>query len=280
MILKVRLPKQNTEMGNEMKFKETHLSFEPLLLLAESNFEEGSKELERVGQAGIIGLRVRIGNRPIVTNLKKVLESVHTTLPPSIAFQFQDRELYSIVHAFGVTRKSGKGNVIELQYEAEMVEIGNKQLAQTVELIPHTRFKEVFKADTNISIGLSTNGIASAKIPERLNSHLLQDYICIGGDLDLQLSNSNSFIGKLSYSLNYPVVISTGIASNGCHWVLKPDEKNTPLLGDQLLVQIVSVPKHTEHIIYRIKGTVKVDQGLLYKLQSKETDILEIKVLL
>ncbi len=275
-------------MVDGMQFIETDLFFESTNDVISSKIgiesleiEEGSKSIDESKEIHVLGVRVRIGNRPIVTNLRKLLESIHSTLPPSINVLFKDKEVYTIVHAIGVTRLKGKGKVKELHYDAEM--IGDKEAwnsFQTVDLIPHTRFKETIRSNINFSGGLSISGNAIVDLPEDISNQLLQEYVSVGGALNLQLSNSNSFIGKFTYSLKYPVVISTGIASNGCHWVLKPDEEGTPLLGDQLLVQVISVPKGTDQITYNIKAIVIVAQGLLYKQSSKETNLAKVRVFL
>jgi hypothetical protein len=272
-----------------MKFIEQDIYFEAIensdrialsKKIAEKSIDPGTPQ--RAGETNALGLRVRLGNEPIVKNLRTILEKVHGSLPPQMAYHFQEKEVYTIVHGIGVTRLKGNAKVDELQYDAEMVDDSGRQLvgAQTIDLIPHTRFREVIRANINLQGGLSVSGNASAELPAGLLNSLLDEFVDVGAAMNIQLSNSSSFIGKFTYSLKYPVVISTGIASNTCHWVLKPDEENTPLLGDQLLVQTVAVPKGFDKIKFRIKGTVKVDQGLLYKQQIKETDWYEVEVLL
>lgn len=237
---------------------------------------------QRVEETNVLGLRVRLGNQPIVKNLRVVLEGVHGSLPSQLKHQFQEKEVYTIVHGIGVTRLKGRAKVDELQYDAEMIGESGKVLsgAQTIDLIPHTRFREVVRANVNLQGGLSVSGNASAELPDGLLNNLLDEFVDVGAAMKIQLSNSSSFIGKFTYGLKYPVVISTGIASNTCHWVLKPDEENTPLLGDQLLIQTIAVPKELQKIRFRIKGTIKADQGLFFKQQVKETDWYEVEVIL
>lgn len=270
-----------------MKFIEQDLYFEAFetsgrIALSKSISEKsiGSGITPRKGEANVLGLRVRLGNEPIVKNLRVILESIHGTLPPQLAHQFQEKEVYTIVHGIGVTRLKGSAKVDEIQYEAEMIDESGQTLtgAQTIDLIPHTRFREVMKANIHLQGGLSVSGNASAELPDGLLNNLLDEFVNVGAAINIQLSNSSSFVGKFTYSLKFPVTISTGIASNTCHWVLKPDEENTPLLGDQLLVQTIAVPKAIKKIKFRIKGTVKADQGLFYKQQVKETDWYEVEV--
>jgi hypothetical protein len=270
-----------------MKFIEQELYFENAELSNGVPFEvePHSKSLKlsvnkRDRETEILGVRVRLGNQPIVTNLRKLLERIHGTLPPKMELLFQEKEVYTIVHAIGVTRLKGKAKVDELHYDAEMIDASGEviQGVQTIDLIPHTRFKDVVKANVSFGGGLSVSGNAMTEIPEEFSNHLLEEYVSVGGAMNLQLSTSSSFVGKFTYSLKFPVVISTGIASNTCHWMLKPNEDQTPLLGDQLLVQTVAVPKGTDKIKFRVKGTVKVDKGLFFKQHTQHTDEYDLEV--
>lgn len=265
---------QDIQFDETLSYKESDLASKSFSFKAQPILED------MYGGAEILGVRVRLGNRPIVTNLKKLLERIHGTLPPKMEILFQDKDVYTIVHAIGVTRINGKANVDELHYEAEMINENGSPLenVQTRDLIPHTRFREVFRANVNFKGGLSVTGNAMASIPEELTKNLLPEYVSIGGAMNLQLSNNISFAGKFVYNLKFPVVISTGIASTTCHWVLTPDEEQTPLLGDQLLVQTIAVPKGLNKVLFKIKGTVKADRGIFYKQQVKETDTHNVEV--
>ena len=96
--------------------------------------------------------------------------------------------------------------------------------------------------------------------------------------MQIQLSSNASFIGKFNLSVKYPVVQSVGIASNSCSWVLSPDEKKTPLLGDQVLVQTIAVPKGVDGLTYSAYGVVKVDRGLFHFQEQKRTQEYQIAV--
>ena len=94
--------------------------------------------------------------------------------------------------------------------------------------------------------------------------------------MKIQLSSNAGFVGKFTYSLKFPVIQSAGIASNFCNWILNPID--TPLLGDQLLIQTIAVPKGTEKITYKVKGVCKADKGLFWKQQTMETEEYNIRV--
>ncbi len=227
------------------------------------------------GESEVIGIKMRIGNEPIVRNLKRLLELSNAVLPPETQILFEKSDIYTIVHGVGAIRTEGRADVDEIQYHAEVIGMDD---AQTIDLIPNTRFKEVLKANVNFEGAMTASGNVSGKVPPNLLSTLTQKYISLGGDMQIQLSANANFVGKFTYSLKFPVVHSIGIASNKCSWVLNPDEDKTPLLGDQLLVQTIAVPKGTTSMRMKLHGVLKVDRGLFWKHETKSTKPIEVSL--
>ena len=72
----------------------------------------------------LLGIRVRLGNRPIVTRLNDYITRWHKALPP----QLEAIDLYTVVHAIGALRVEGRASVKQLQYHAAFsapAELGN-----------------------------------------------------------------------------------------------------------------------------------------------------------
>ena len=213
----------------------------------------------------ILGIAVRLGNQPIVKDLKKLYEYSAKTVPSDLRVLFEKKDIYLIVHAISAIRLSGSAKVDELQYIAEIIE----EDMQTIDLLPNTTFKEFATIKFGLEGSISGSGNFSAKLPDALTQSLLQDEITLGADMKIQLSTSSSFVGKFTYSSKFPVIQSAGIASNFCNWILNP--LDNPLLGDQLLIQTVAVPKGTEKLRYKVQGVCKADRGLFWKQQTMET---------
>lgn len=265
-----------------MKFFEQELSFTDDIDIKASEDLKGvfhSQALEKLsdmsGETENIGVMMRIGNEPIVRNVQRLLELSNATLPPETQILFDKSDLYIVVHGIGAIRLKGKARVKELQYHAEMTNVTG---AATIDMIPNTHFKEVVRANINFEGAMAATGNVSAKIPDNLVSSLTQKYIPVGGDMKIELSSNASFVGKFTYSVKFPVVQSLGVTSNKCSWVLNPDEDQTPLLGDQLLVQTIAVPKGTKELEFSAYGVIKVDRGLFWKMETKETDRISIKI--
>lgn len=252
-----------------MEYYEEVLSFEleqqQEKSLFDSDFANSKPEPE------ILGVKVRLGNAPMCFNLERLMQKSNKELPAELQLQFETQKIYLITHAIGVVRFKGNAKVVELQYNAEAKNIIG---AKTIDLLPRTTFIDKLKIDTGLSGALKAAGNMSVEIPDELKNALSGTSLSLGGDLELELSTNAKFVGKINYSIQLPVVQSMGVSSNKCTWVLKPDAN--PLLGDQLLVQTISVPKETENLIFSIKGLIKVDNGWFSKTKEQETSIQTI----
>ena len=221
----------------------------------------------------ILGITVRLGNAPIVKDLKNLFTYAGKDVPADLQVLFDKKDVYLIAHMIGAVRLNGSAKVDELQYNAEIL---NANGVQTIDLLPNTTFRELVSLSIGFEGSLSGHGNFSATIPTSLSQALLDQEVTLGGDMKIQLSSNNNFVGKFTYSLKFPVIQSTGISSSFCTWVLNP--QNKPLLGDQLLIQTIAVPKGTEKIIYKAKGVCKADKGIFWKQQIMETKEYHIEV--
>lgn len=225
------------------------------------------------GPAQILGINVRIGNKPLVYDLKVLAGKGRKR---SALRLDKHRDHYLVVHTIGALRTSGKSTLNELQYFAEALH-GS---LQTIDLIPATHFKTRLSSGLQLEGSLSVNGETSLDIPTELLQSLLPKVIPIGANMQLQLSASADFAGKFSFRIQSPVVQSMGIGSSFCSWVLNPDEHRQQLLGDQLLIQSISVPKGTKEIIYKVSALARVYKGILQSFEEKRTPEFKLHVTL
>lgn len=223
----------------------------------------------------ILGIKLKIGNRPLAYSFnelqrksRKIDGYFNNTLPIQTAN-------YLIVHSLSAIRTKGNASIDELQYFATASFPSN---FQTIDLIPKTKFNEVLNANINVTGSLSASGEALLEAPTHLLDNLISEYVNIGSSLQLQLSTTANFIGKFTYSKQLPLIQSAGIGSNACTWILKPNETKTPLLGDQLLIQSISVPADCEKIVYKIYALAKADKGWLWKQQELKTDEIIVEI--
>jgi hypothetical protein len=255
-----------------MKFYEEELLFETEQEQEKGIFDDDLPDSKL--EPEIHGIKIRLGNVPITYNLKELMALTGSNPSPELELQFKNSDVYTITHAIGLIRIKGRAKVKELQYNAEM----ELPEARTIDLLPNTRFKKVFEVNTDLQGAFEAGGKFKAEIPEELTAALSGKKIDLGGDLSLELSTSANFVGKINFTVQLPVVQAIGVATNKCTWVLNPDVN--PLLGDQLMVQTVAVPKGTTEIICKIKGLAKVEKGFFGSTEEKETltQVITIKL--
>lgn len=255
-----------------MQYIDTHLIFNECPLTAKSGgiFSPPDFESSDNSSNEVLGITLRLGNQPLVYDLSKLQRQTNKTLSKS------DTRAFMIVHVISAFRTQGKAKVDELQYSAVCSDPWN---LKTTDLIPQTRFNQVFKGSLNISGALNLSGQASLDVPSIVTETLLDEFVGIG-DLKLQLCTASEFIGKFTLTHYTPVIQSVGVGSNACHWIINPNEEKTPLLGDQRLVQVIDVPSFCTTLNYTISGVVKADKGLFWRQQELRTPDYTIELIL
>jgi hypothetical protein len=259
-----------------MNYVETELMFVPLPKPGKTASKSFGKAPVKKGSiktgSELLGIKLRLGNRPLVYSLA---ELSHRSGKTMLSTPSSGQDYYLVVHAISALRTQGRARVEELQYFAAATEPAE---LQTIDLFPKTRFNQVVNASINLEAGLDLFGEVSLDVPSALLDELIACWVDMGPGLHLQLSASARFIGKFTFSLQVPVVQAAGVGSGACNWILRPNEEKAPLLGDQLLVQSIAVPKGTKKIQYNISGLVKADKGLFWKQQQLSTPEYAIEV--
>lgn len=187
-------------------------------------------------------LRLRIGDRPIARNLRRLYELSDRQLPDTLEV-FTSYDLWLLTHAVSVIKEGGYKRVRHLGYRMSFQE---KPRVTVVDILPQTHFVTkvggFFRAETDIQL----NG--EAKVPDSLTELLEEvESISLGGQI--RISAEANVVGRVSFSVMTPVIQAVGVGSNGSEWVFRKDEQ--PLLGDQLMIQIVLTPRRLREIKFR-----------------------------
>jgi hypothetical protein len=218
-------------------------------------------------EMAINGLKVRLGDRPLARNLRRLYEKAHKKLPPNLSV-YDSYDLFLIPHSVGLLRKSGTASVKAVGYEADF---GDAEQVYTLEMLPQTRFVTRLDVSLHAEADLAVEGHAEVPAPARA---LLDVVESVGGDARLKLSAETKVLGRVSFSLLSPVIQSVGVGKSRIEWKLEAD--NTPLLGDQMLLQTVAVPLGTESITMRSKAYVLLKPTRLSWPAMFETRSIEV----
>ena len=192
---------------------------------------------------------LRVGDRPIVRSLRKLYEFGNKALPPAIGSL--KGEAYLVTHAIGVNASKDPNRIDRVGYKAWFDGYGT-----TIELLPNTRFKEYFSAGLKFAAGIAADGYA--KTPEFVGE-LTKEIINLGVGAELNLSAEANIVGKLTLSLKSTKIQSVGNASSTITWQFDKDEN--PLVGDQVMIQTLVVPKEQKKVKFNLQGFVVIDLG-------------------
>jgi len=210
-------------------------------------------------------IELRLGNRPVARSVRSLFKLAKKQLPPEIAAL--KGETYLIAHAIGAAAKKGAGRIDSVQLRASFAGAGT-----TIDLVPNTVFKEFVKAGLKFEAGLGADGYAkvpSIELPD------VGQVVTLGAGAELKLSTEASVVGNLSVSLVTPKIQAVGRSSTLVSWQIDKDQK--PLVGDQVLVQTITVPKGQESITFTLQAFATIDPGVLafrkVPIQTKPTEV-------
>jgi hypothetical protein len=202
--------------------------------------QEGS-----VGELTIGKLRVRLGNRPIAYDLRRVFMAGHGHPPDTSAYNGYD--IWMVVHTMGVLSEDGRGTVEAMGYE---VSFPDEKAAYTIDLLPRTEFVTKLEAGFQARVDLGAEGRAGVSTQGPADAGT--ESALLAGSISVAMSKSASLLGKLSFSLKTPIVQAVGIGSSRSQWHFEKHDKD--LFGDQVMVQTVLVPRRTKQLDFKIRG--------------------------
>jgi hypothetical protein len=202
-------------------------------------------------KAQLKDLTLQVGDQPIVRSIRRLCQKRGVPLPPEI--DALPGETYIITHVVGVLAQTGANTVGTLGYTAEFDGKGS-----TIELLPNTRFKEYISgslsAGLDFSAGLSAEGYA--ELPKEVGQLAGLPPVDLGGGAKLELSTAAKVVGKVSFSLKTPKVQAIGTGGSAAAWQFDKDEN--PLVGDQVMLQTVVVPRGQKRLAFTLQAYMVV----------------------
>jgi len=206
-------------------------------------------------------IRLRIGKRPIVRNLRTLYEINSRSLPEDLEL-FVAYDIWMITHVVSIVQASGFRKVKQLGYQVNFPE---DPKITVLEVLPQTQFVKKIGTSCESITDIQLNG--QAQVPQEL-TNMLDQIESISFNGKLAMSNSVNIVGRLSFSIMTPIVQAVGKGDDSSEWIFTKDEK--PLLGDQLMVQIILTPKFLDEITFqsRVYATISTFNVLPVRLKS------------
>lgn len=222
------------------------------------------------GSISVKDLHIRLGDRPVARNLRKLYEKAGKELPADIAV-FDRYKIWLLTHSIGAINIKGSSypKILSLGYEANFEDA---EYVYTIEILPRTKFVTTFSAESRIEVALGLEG--HAQVPEAV-TQLLEQIEYVGADAQIKLAADNKMVGQLSFSIMTPTIQAIGIGASQCQWVFEVEDK--PLLGDQVMIQTILVPKNTKQISYNVRGYALIKSAFVSFPAKFHTDWINVK---
>jgi hypothetical protein len=232
-------------------------ALDPLLAIAPSQRSFGSGSQVEQGR-----VRVRIGERPIVRDLKRLYRKAGKTLPTDFEV-FSAYNIWMILFAVGIVRESGMREVDRFGFAVTFPE---KPRVTVLNILPQTRFVKRAGAILKAEATLSLNG--SAQVPEVV-SQVLTATDALSADASLNVSTEANVFGTLSFSVLTSAIQAIGTGDRRAEWVFEKAEQ--PLVGDQHLAVTLLAPKQVDEIevTTQLSASVSVFNLLPCKLETE-----------
>lgn len=217
--------------------------------LSTSPYAEG-RDFGSEGIISVKDLEISVGDRPLCRNLRQLYELGNRKVPPEIEV-FDLYDVWLLTHAVGIIKREGStAKVKSIGYQANFA---NAENVFTIDLLPRTKFVSKLSVSSQTEVALGIEG--HAQVPEAVTM-LLEQVEYLGGDASIRLASDHKIIGRLSFSLMSPVIQAVGMGSSRCEWIFEEDEN--PLLGDQLMIQTILVPRGTASLKFTVRGSAFV----------------------
>jgi hypothetical protein len=202
---------------------------------------------------------LRLGDRPFARSVRQLFKLKKMQLPPEI--EVLKGETYLITLAVGLSAKSGANRVKIIGFTAKFDGPG-----ATIDIFPKSEFKEYFGLGGKFEAGVSADGYA--KLPDAVGA-LTAEVINLGAGAEMKLAAEAKMVGKLSLSIKSAVVQAIGTGASTVEWQFYRDQ--TPLVGDQVMVQSVVVPAGQKELSYTLNAHAVIDPGPFSRLVRIES---------
>ena len=195
-----------------------------------------------IGDGSIVKdkISIRVGKNAIAYNLKNLYQLSGKTVPPEIEI-FTSYDIWIVNFNVGILKLGGWDSIKQVGLK---VKYNEPSFVNVIETLPKTEFIKLIEGKLSFQGDLGLDGHIN---PPQVNLPLLGQDKLIGLGGKLNLSTENSIIGKLTFSVISPLIMSVGIGSNTAEWII--NKGDNPLYGDDItFTNIIMVKSGTENL--------------------------------
>jgi hypothetical protein len=184
-------------------------------------------------------IRMYIGTKPILTDIKKLMKKHNKPVPPHIEI-FKSYNAYFLPHTIGVIQEGGWDTIRQIGYQ---MKFPSDAEVIVLNVLPESKYVTTIKGDFNFEADLALNG--EAGIPEKVKDLIeFTETVGVGGKL--KVSSSSNLLGTFRFSVVSAEVMSIGKGNTYSEWVFNRGE--APLFGNDIeMFQLILVDKFYPH---------------------------------
>lgn len=238
--------------------------------------EPGADELGGEPDLDFGNLEVRIGSRPVVTDLGRLYMESKKEMPPEYRATFDGFRLWLVTLRVSSLRLRGlkrlESIAVEIRYE-------DRPRVTITDLFPRPQFVKRFGTDASVDFEARANIDLAGKFqpPGELMAaagSALGAPVNARADGNISLGGKLGMIGHLSCRIATPAIEAVGRGDYWCKWILFRGN-DQPLLNDVELSHIVAVPKVIKKLrpAVRVEATVSTFGFLPVTLRSEEVSL-------
>lgn len=207
-------------------------SFDPDVLVPSSARTFGGEEAD----LNFHSILLRIGRKPVARNIRKLYEKSGRVIPEGLEI-FESYDLWLLSNSFGILNRGGFRHVQQVGFHIRLPE---SPRCSVLSIFPKTEFVKLGGIKLEMEAEIGVNGRLS--VPKvALDPVLSLEELSGGGKL--ALSSEASVVARVSLSLISTAIQAIGAGDNESQWVFERMLGGEPLLGDQMVMQVILTPR-------------------------------------
>lgn len=211
-------------------------------------------------------IRMRVGRRPTIRNLRRLYEVLELQCPKDLEL-FENYDVWIFAFKVHLMKDGGFGSVTQFGAQVRFPE---DSAISIVSLLPDSEFITKGGAHLKASAALSVTG--DAMIPEAAIA-VGAATAKVGGDIRASVSGGAHI--NISMSVMTTKVLTIGTGDYVGEWSIRRGEQ--PLLGEQSFLSTVLVPSGLNDLEVQLRAYVNVSTGFLVPARV-QTDWLTMAV--
>jgi hypothetical protein len=204
-------------------------------------------------------ISVRVGDRPVARRLRDLYELADREMPPELKAP-GNYEAWMITHSVSILEEGDFTSLERLGYRVRFEE---KPRATVLDVLPQTRFvtRDGREFRNEAEIGLNGRATRPSRFTELLDAC---EALAFGGEMTL--SSRPTVVGLASFPVITPTIQAVGSGSNASEWLFTRSD-NRPLVGDQLMMQLVLTSPHQKKL--RFTAQVYADVSTFWLIPAR-----------